>query len=225
MEVLNYIFAGIFTVEAAIKLIAFGGAYFNNGWNVFDFIIVIGTFIGILLSNVTDVSVGPSTTVIRSFRIGRVFRLVKRYKELQTIFNTFIVAIPALANVGGLLFLFIYLYAILGVFIFSKVQHQASLDNHANFKNFGNALLLLIRISTGEAWNDIMFDCARERGITFQCVNDPSYEEIIANGGEPNGCGSQVSAFLYFISFMVIVSFIFLNLFIAIILEGFNKSS
>jgi len=70
-----------------------------------------------------------------------------------------------------------------------------------------------------------MFDCARERAIDFQCVRDPSYEEIQANGGEPNGCGSRLTALFYFISFILIVSLIFLNLFIAIILEGFSKSS
>ena len=100
---------------------------------MFDFIIVIGTFVGIIMGKVTTVTVGPQTTVIRSFRIGRIFRLIKKYKELRKIFNTFIIAIPPLANVGGLLLLFLYLYSILGVFMFAPVKLQSNLTVHANF--------------------------------------------------------------------------------------------
>ena len=50
LDTINYIFAGIFTIEAIIKLMAFGKGYFHDGWNVFDFIIVIGTFAGIILT-------------------------------------------------------------------------------------------------------------------------------------------------------------------------------
>jgi hypothetical protein len=121
MEKFNYFFAAVFTLEAFIKIIALDKQYFMVGWNVFDFIIVISTFVGIVIGKVSNLSVGPSTTVIRSFRIGRIFRLVKKYKQLRKIFNTFILAIPSLANVGGLLFLLLYLYAILGVFLFSEV--------------------------------------------------------------------------------------------------------
>lgn len=122
LEKINYFFAAVFTVEAIIKITGFGRFYFHVGWNNFDFVIVIGTFIGIILSNATTFSVGPSTTVIRSFRIGRIFRLVKKYKELRQIFNAFVLAIPALANVGGLLFLFLFLYSVLGISIFAKVK-------------------------------------------------------------------------------------------------------
>lgn len=59
LEVINYVFAGIFTIEAAIKIIAFKKRYFNDGWNVFDFVVVVGTYIGIIVSAATNVSVGP----------------------------------------------------------------------------------------------------------------------------------------------------------------------
>jgi hypothetical protein len=122
LEIINYGFAGIFTIEAAIKLIAFGKKYFANGWNNFDFFIVCGTFIGIIVSETTSVDVGAQTTIIRAFRIGRIFRLVKKARSLKMIFNTFVITIPSLANVGGLLILLIYLYAILGVFNFATVK-------------------------------------------------------------------------------------------------------
>jgi hypothetical protein len=50
LETINYVFAGIFTVEAGVKITAYRKKYFSDGWNMFDFVIVIGTFLGILIS-------------------------------------------------------------------------------------------------------------------------------------------------------------------------------
>jgi hypothetical protein len=52
------------------------------------------------------------------------------------------------------------------------------LDVHANFQSFGEAFLTLIRCSTGEAWNAIMADVKREQQVNFDCIIDPSYEDI-----------------------------------------------
>ena len=156
LEIVNYIFSGIFTIEAIMKLIALGGRYFNEGWNVFDFVIVIGTYIGVIVGQTTNVSVGPQTTVIRSFRIMRIFRLVKKAKSLRIISTTFIISIPALANVGGLLMLLLYLYSILGSFSFAFIKlGQAGFNMHANFQTFGRSFLTLMRLSTADSWIDL----------------------------------------------------------------------
>lgn len=54
-DFMNYCFAAIFTIEAVIKLIALGWHYFKDGWNVFDFVIVIGTIISLIISATTNV--------------------------------------------------------------------------------------------------------------------------------------------------------------------------
>ena len=221
IEIINYTFAAIFTLEAILKLIGLGKEYFREGWNRFDFFIVIGTFIGIIISESTSVNVGATGTIIRAFRICRGFRLIKRAKSLRKIFNTFVMTLPSLANVGGLLLLLWYIYAILGVFLFATIQLQETLNIHANFQTFGIAFLTLIRVTSGEAWNYILHDCLRKGTDYYYCVSSPSYDQIQDNGGRPNGCGTN-SAYLYFISFMLIVAFIFLNLFIAIILQGIS---
>lgn len=170
-------------MEAILKIYALRNKYFLDGWNVFDFIIVIGTFIGILISGVTPYSVGPQTTLIRSFRIGRIFRLVKKAKSLRMIFNTFVITIPSFANIGGLLVLMLYVYSILGVSLFSTVKLQNALTVHANFQSFGIAFMTLLRISTGEAWNEIMNDCMRQESVSFDCTIDPQWDDITANEG------------------------------------------
>jgi hypothetical protein len=49
MEFTNYIFTIIFIVEAILKLIAFGKSYFKNGWNKFDFFVVVASIFDVLL--------------------------------------------------------------------------------------------------------------------------------------------------------------------------------
>ena len=79
-------------------------------------------------------------------------------------------------------------------------------------------MLTLVRISTGEAWNELLNDCGRSQSVLFECVEDPSYSDYDSNGFVTVGCGDMTMSTIYFISFLLIVSFIFLNLFIAIIL-------
>ena len=132
-EIFNYVFAFIFTMECAIKIIALGKDYFKNGWNVFDFIIVVVAIIGVIISYGTPFRLGPSTTILRSFRIFRIFRLIKKAKSLHMNFTTFMVTLPALANVGGLLVLLLYIYAILGIYLFADIKIASPLHDNVNF--------------------------------------------------------------------------------------------
>jgi len=135
LEYINNFFAFVFTVEAIIKITALGKVYFQDGWNCFDFFIVVGTLLLLVIKYMLPINldVGSQATIIRSFRIGRVVRLVKRAKQLKMIFNTLLISITSLANVGGLLILLIFMYAVLGVNLFGKVKEQDAINNHANF--------------------------------------------------------------------------------------------
>ena len=80
LEILNYTFSGIFTIEAIIKLIALKKVYFHDSWNIFDFIIVVLTLIILILNLTIGIEVGAGPTVLRALRIGRILRLIKRAK-------------------------------------------------------------------------------------------------------------------------------------------------
>ena len=78
-EILNYIFTAFFIVEAAIKMIAIAPrVYFSDGWNIFDTIIILGSFISIFISANTSLEIKGVITILRSFRILRLLRLIKR---------------------------------------------------------------------------------------------------------------------------------------------------
>ena len=128
------VFAGVFTLEAILKLIALDWDYFKEGWNIFDFTIVLGSLTGVVLNMfLTNINFGQATSLFRAFRVFRVIRLIKRAKSLRIMFTTLVVTLPALINVGGLLLLLIFLYSVLGVFLFAEVKIQAPLHDYANF--------------------------------------------------------------------------------------------
>ena len=86
LEILNYCFTVIYTLEMIAKMVAFGKGYFKDSWCIFDFMIVISAWIGIILLRVFNINVGSITTIIRSFRIARVLKLIKTAKNLHQIF-------------------------------------------------------------------------------------------------------------------------------------------
>lgn len=61
-------------------------------------------------------------------------------------------SLPALVNIGSLILLIIFIYSVLGVYLFAEVKLNGELNHHANFQNVGNSLLVMIRIMTGESW-------------------------------------------------------------------------
>jgi len=155
---------------------------------------------------------GGGASVLRVLRLARVFRLVRKLKGLLMLFNTLIISLPGLINIGALLFLLCFVYAVLGMNLFGKVKFGENLNEHANFTNFGNSILILLRMVTGEAWNAIMYDCM----VTEDC--DASMD--CARG---ECCGSA-GAPMYFITFVIFGSFITLNLLIAVVLDNFSNS-
>lgn len=80
----SYIFAGIFNLECILKLLAFGKYYFWESHNIFDFALIIGTDLGILLTAAfPNFSIGPLAALLRAFRIGRILRLVRSIIETK----------------------------------------------------------------------------------------------------------------------------------------------
>jgi hypothetical protein len=203
----GYFFATVFVGEATLKLYAmYPSAYFSERWNCFDFFCVATTLIGFVAGS------GGGASVLRILRLARVFRLVRKLKGLRMLFNTLIVSLPGLLNIGALMFLLCFVYAVLGMHLFGKIKFGENMNKDANFRDFGQAMLLLVRMATGEAWNSIMYDCM----IDTDCDKD-------AECAIGECCGSA-SAPLYFITFVIFGSFVTLNLLIAVVLDNFSNN-
>ncbi|XRB04885.1 voltage-dependent calcium channel L type [Pycnococcus provasolii] len=209
--VIDIFFSSIFIAEAVIKIGAYGGAYFSENWNRFDFIVVCGSIFGFI-------SGAGSANFLRVFRLARVFRLVKRLKGLRVLFGTLVTSLPTLGNIGALLLLLCFVYAVLGMNLFGKIKENGELNDHVNFRTFGRSLLVLLRMATGEAWNSIMYSCM----ITDDCNSDADCGRD-PETGEWNCCGNN-GAPMYFASYVILGSFLTLNLLIAVVLENFSAT-
>jgi hypothetical protein len=134
--------------------------------------------------------------------------------------------LPAVGNIALLLFLAVYVYAVLGVNLFSKIQLQNLITQELNFRSFGNAMITLLTFSTGEGWDAYMYDLAFN---PVNCVADPSYDPSVCGFNSSftcqpiNGCGDR-SSFPYLVSFLLVVCFVFLNLFVGIVLSEYKDA-
>lgn len=218
-------FTVIFYIEFWIRIIAIGPRLFIlDGWNIFETIISWGSVLEVILTLSVQ---GPlsATQVLKAFRILRLIRLLRRGgQHLQLIFNTLVITMQTLSNIGGLLILFIYIYCIAGMMYFGEVKRIGNMNDYINFESFTGAFITLFTVSTGDKWSTTMASFTHGKGPNYECIEDPGYADYIAAGKVMVGCGSQWSAIAYFISFMFVIRLIFLKLFIALIIDGFKNT-
>ena len=94
--------------------------------------------------------------VIRIFRVTRVLRLVKSAKGIRTLLFSLAVSLPALFNIGLLLFLIMFIYAVFGMQFFMHIKHSAGIDEMFNFETFGHSMILLFQTATSAGWDGVL---------------------------------------------------------------------
>ncbi|XP_004690092.1 PREDICTED: voltage-dependent L-type calcium channel subunit alpha-1F isoform X2 [Condylura cristata] len=224
MDILNMVFTGLFTVEMVLKIIAFKPKhYFTDAWNTFDALIVVGSVVDIAVTEVnngghlgesSEDSSRISITFFRLFRVMRLVKLLSKDEGIRTLLWTFIKSFQALPYVALLIAMIFFIYAVIGMQMFGKValQDGTQINRNNNFQTFPQAVLLLFRCATGEAWQEIMLASLPGN----RC--DP---ESDVNPGEEFTCGSNF-AIAYFISFFMLCAFLIINLFVAVIMDNFD---
>ncbi|XP_035378014.1 voltage-dependent L-type calcium channel subunit alpha-1C isoform X10 [Electrophorus electricus] len=235
MNILNMLFTGLFTVEMILKLIAFKPrGYFSDPWNVFDFLIVIGSIIDVILSEINPADPSSSTpssvvrpmgqqntednarisiTFFRLFRVMRLVKLLSRGEGIRTLLWTFIKSFQALPYVALLIVMLFFIYAVIGMQVFGKIalRDNSQINRNNNFQTFPQAVLLLFRCATGEAWQEIMLACSPHHPCEKGSDESPTTED----------CGSYF-AIIYFVSFYMLCAFLIINLFVAVIMDNFD---
>ncbi|KDO33418.1 hypothetical protein SPRG_02225 [Saprolegnia parasitica CBS 223.65] len=226
---INNAFAVLFFTEALTKIAAIGPhVYFKHGWNRFDFIIVLTSLVSLLLPLVTVKSkLGAGmATVLRVFRAGRALRLIQKAKLMKSLFDTITVSLPAVANVTALLMLLYYIFAAVGVQLFAKVAYGPIMVNpHQNFQNFWLALQTLIGFSTGENWNNYLWELYHISPPSNPECMEPAFNASVCGFGDAidcvplDGCGTWLVIPFFYI-FMMVVGYIGLNLFSSILVDA-----
>ncbi|XP_032927350.1 voltage-dependent L-type calcium channel subunit alpha-1D isoform X12 [Catharus ustulatus] len=189
MDIMNMVFTGVFTVEMVLKLIAFKPKNSEDSARI-------------------------SITFFRLFRVMRLVKLLSRGEGIRTLLWTFIKSFQALPYVALLIAMLFFIYAVIGMQVFGKVamRDNNQINRNNNFQTFPQAVLLLFRCATGEAWQEIMLACLPGK----RCDPESDY-----NPGEEYTCGSNF-AIIYFISFYMLCAFLIINLFVAVIMDNFD---
>jgi len=201
----NVFFSWIFLLELSLKMVAlFPKRYFSERWNVFDFIIVVAS-----IPDLAGVDFA-GTTVLRVIRLGRALRLFKQAKGLRTVFNTLLSSFESAFNVVFLIFMLMFVYAVLGMNLFGDYETTYPSGRVENFRNFGASLMVLLRVITRDNWKRIMFD-------TMKC--EYNVDGVAAN------CSYIFVPALFFTSFILLGAYVLLSLIIASILDKFTENA
>ncbi|XP_062072327.1 sodium channel protein type 5 subunit alpha [Lepus europaeus] len=217
---INLLFVAIFTGECIVKMAALRHYYFTNSWNIFDFVVVILSIVGTVLSDIIQKYFFSPTLfrVIRLARIGRILRLIRAAKGIRTLLFALMMSLPALFNIGLLLFLVMFIYSIFGMANFAYVKWEAGIDDMFNFQTFANSMLCLFQITTSAGWDGLLSPILN----TGPPYCDPSLPN--SNGSRGN-CGSPAVGILFFTTYIIISFLIVVNMYIAIILENFSVAT
>ena len=153
--------------------------------------------------------------VVRVFRLGRLLRFFEGAKGVRRLLFALVKSLPGLVNIAMLLCLIIFIYAIIGMSSFGYVKKTNGITDVVNFETFGNSMLLLFRVGTAAGWNTILDPLM---------VTPPDCNNTLDNGGPNGDCGNRILAVFFFVSYILIIFLIIINMYIAVILENFNEA-
>ncbi|XP_028848891.1 sodium channel, voltage gated, type VIII, alpha subunit a isoform X1 [Denticeps clupeoides] len=216
----NFIFIVVFTSEFVLKLFALRHYYFTNGWNIFDCVVVILSIVGMFLADLIEkYFVSPTLfRVIRLARIGRILRLIKGAKGIRTLLFALMMSLPALFNIGLLLFLVMFIFSIFGMSNFAYVKREVGIDDMYNFETFGNSMICLFMITTSAGWDGLLAPI-----LNYPPDCDPNKEN--PGTSVKGNCGNPSVGIFFFVMYIIVSFLIVVNMYIAIILENFSVAT
>nr|XP_013815965.1 PREDICTED: sodium channel protein type 2 subunit alpha-like isoform X10 [Apteryx mantelli mantelli] len=218
---INLVFIILFTGECVLKLISLRHYYFTIGWNIFDFVVVILSIVGMFLAEMIEkYFVSPTLfRVIRLARIGRILRLIKGAKGIRTLLFALMMSLPALFNIGLLLFLVMFIYAIFGMSNFAYVKREVGIDDMFNFETFGNSMICLFQITTSAGWDGLLAP------ILNSGEPDCDPQKDHPGSSVKGDCGNPSVGIFFFVSYIIISFLVVVNMYIAVILENFSVAT
>ncbi|XP_045442066.1 voltage-dependent T-type calcium channel subunit alpha-1G isoform X6 [Pipistrellus kuhlii] len=229
----NYVFTAVFLAEMTVKVVALGWcfgeqAYLRSSWNVLDGLLVLISIIDILVSMVSDsgTKILGMLRVLRLLRTLRPLRVISRAQGLKLVVETLMSSLKPIGNIVVICCAFFIIFGILGVQLFKgkffvcQGEDTRNITNKSdcaeasyrwvrhkyNFDNLGQALMSLFVLASKDGWVDIMYDGLDAVGVDQQPIMNHNPWML-----------------LYFISFLLIVAFFVLNMFVGVVVENFHK--
>jgi voltage-gated sodium channel len=199
-DVLDILFTAFFTFEIITRLIAeknpiqfFKLFSFKNKeivvdedgvWNWFDFTIVVVSIVS-LFGHLFE---HPEFLVVsRLFRVLRVLRLLEVSTELKAVERKIVSIVPTIFSFALLLGILLYIYSIIGIYLFSHHQYQ-----NADFTTLGHAFITLFQLMTLDGWSDMMYSASASYNDSWLIKS-------------------------YFVSFVILTAIVSFNVFVAVL--------
>ena len=195
----------MFVLEIILKWIDNFTEFWKEGWNVFDFVITLLSAIPELIllfvpdAEREDNAIGNFALNLRVFRILRALKILGRFDSLKIIIRTILHALKSLSFIMMLLFIIMYIFAIIAVNIYEQyvLSTDPDLEFQRKFQNLGEALITLFQIFTLDRWFLIWED-------TSQVAN-------------------PVLSAIYILLWVWIGGFVFRNIFVGVIVNHFHN--
>eukprot|EP00605_Chrysophyceae_sp_TOSAG23-4_P002044 GSChrysophyteH1.ASY1.ANO1.2263.1 assembled CDS len=204
LDMLDTIILYVFTLEVVMKVFAEAFTpwrYFNDSWNRFDFLIVVGSWVP---------GAGSSVTMLRLLRLLRVLKLVKRLPQLAVIINALLNGMVSIAYVGLVLILFFYVFSIIGMLLFGA-------NDPWHFGSLHMSFFSLFQAATLDDWTILMYvqqyGCDQYAGV---------FEDFPEQCTQPTAHG--LVAVSFFLVFILIGAQVLLSLFIGVISTSMDEA-
>ncbi|NWR66459.1 SCN5A protein, partial [Bucorvus abyssinicus] len=215
---INYFFVALFTGECVIKILALRYYFFTSGWNVFDLAVVVISLLSIGLYEAFQHFFSPTLLrIFRLTRIGRILRLIQKARGIRTLLFALLMSLPALFNIGLLLFLVMFIYAIVGMTNFACLGWEGGIDNLFNFQTFESSILCLFQITTSAGWDGLLVPVLKGA--------DSCAPNLNLSDERRKNCTNKGVGILFFVSYVIISFLIVVNMYIAVILENFSVAT
>jgi hypothetical protein len=232
LKIIENVSIGIFTFETIAKIVSYGFifngpySYLNNGWNVMDFVILIFSYLCLT-------PLVSTFKVVKAFKIQKALRLIGRNEGLKVALRALVYTIPRVFTTLVIMILFYMIFGVVGVSYFKGKMFYCTeyektllseggskwdclnaggiwLNRVYNFDNMANAIISLFMMSTTSGWGENMMHTITSRDIDYL-------------PGDPLTAPRDPAWIFFFVIFMIVGCFVFLNLFVGVVINTFNS--
>ncbi|XP_014668456.1 PREDICTED: voltage-dependent calcium channel type A subunit alpha-1-like [Priapulus caudatus] len=245
LNLLDYVFTGVFTIEMLLKIIDLGvilhpGSYCRDPWNLLDALVVICALVAFYFGQSQTGSAGRNLNTIKSLRVLRVLRplkTIKRVPKLKSVFDCVINSLKNVLNILIVYLLFQFIFAVIAVQLFSgKFWYCTDLSKNIEEECQGEYFEFVDEKKPPKTakreWKrqDFHYDNVAEAMLTlFTVQTGEGWPKVLQNsmdatqvdkGPQP---GYRMEMAFFYIVFFIVFPFFFVNIFVALIIITFQE--
>jgi len=155
----NVVFTWLFIYEMGSKLLAIGvGKYCADKMNYIDGSVVLLSVVEMVADLIlagdggSNLAQFKALRMLRTFRVFRIARLLRALESMQTIIQVMVKSYKSFIYITILMFLFIYIFSLLGVELFGNKFNYDGEVPRTNYDSFDTAFITVFQVMTMENW-------------------------------------------------------------------------